>query len=1553
MPENQIVIGIGASAGGLEALEQLVAGIPAPLEKHASLIIAQHLSPNYKSVLSQILAKKSTFPVVEAENAQAIMPGRVYVAPADCDIQVTDGRISLTRPLLNQAPKPSVDLLLTSLANTYGKNVIAVILSGTGTDGAKGVQTVKAKGGMVIVQKPETARYDGMPMAALQTGQADFVLAPEQIGEHIRHCLLDDKEPPAQQHSALDDLHDLLLEKFNTDFSLHKPKSFLRKVEKRMMIRHISDLAAYVELLKTDATEAEELFHTLLVNVTEFFRDPDMFEKLEEILLPKINALTPQDHFRIWVAGCATGEEAYSLAMMLQYRLEKTFSHTPILQVFATDIDEDALHIARRGIYSEQQVKSIPEHLRKKYLVPLEKGFAINKRLRAKVLFSKHNITSDPPFLKVDLLSCRNLLIYFNQTAQKKVLPLFYHALKEDGILFLGKSENTAQLKDIFTMVEPNLKIFRKQKNVAAEVSLRYRLSGTTKNLIKKTEKSKEENYCNRLLETFSALTNHAILIVNASQQIIETRGNIGGLLQIPNGALNFNIGNLVTNEISTELKSVLMRLTKTNQPVRLPMKKILLNGERYYVRIQGSPLGNPNENIGLYMMVVERFTPEDLFLPTASTQATDSVNQNDRIQELEQELADTKQRLQNYIEEVEISNEELQSLNEELRSINEELQTSNKELRSANEELETAYSEIKKMNEDLSKKEEAEKRTNTLFRALFNNTQQGNILLNESWDIQLMNPRAEELLAKTGIRLTADNNNLIALLPIDLQQQLLPLLQEAQQTRQTATAILPMPSSGNTAYYYEFFINPIPATHNHNGQAMVLGIIDRTEEKLREAEIFRRDELLASLIDSDTTFVIRIDLQGRYTYVNQAFCKKFGYKQEEVIGKHYIFTIHPEDRATCEREVARLFTLPEGAVVGFEMRKPRPEGEYLFTEWEFVLIKAPSGKVTEVQGVGRDITEKKLAQLALEEERSRLEMIIWGGRLGTWDWHLPTGKIRFNERWAEILGYKIEEVNFDFEQWQQLIHPDDRERVVQAIEACIKGDAPFYEIEHRKQTKSGEWKWLIATGKVVERDKKGKALRLIGIHQDITEKKRMEETARLSEERNEAVLSTMREGIVIQDMSGAIISCNHSAEEILGLTFEQMIGRTSLDPRWHAIREDGSPFPGEEHPAMVTIRTRQPQSNVLMGVHKPSGELSWISINSQLLYHPETQNPYAVFTVFHDITQRKNAEVALESARKRFEGIVDSTDGIVWELDYQTFCFTYVSKQAERLLGYSVEEWYQPDFWEQHIYPKDKEQTVANCIACSNKLEPHELEYRFIAKDGRTVWLRDIVTVVASDNKPSLLRGIMIDITKHKEMEQLLELLSLVAQRTSNAVIITDPKRRILWVNEAFTKITGYTLKEILGKSPKILQFEETDPATIAYISEKISQQQPVHCEILNRGKNGNVYWLEIEIQPLFDADHELTGFMAVQTDITARKKAEEQIKKQNEILKDIAFVQSHILRRPLANILGLLNLIDMEKGYQKMNALYEYFGYLLQSAREADDIIHQIVEKTNKMEE
>lgn len=1475
-------------------MELLLANLPDSSERQISFIIAQHLSPNRKSVLPHILAKKSKWTVTEALDNQPIQPGMVYVAPSDCDIRVADGKILLSQSPADRLYQPSADVLFSSLAEHFGKNAVAVILSGTGTDGAKGIRAIKAKGGLVIVQKPDTAQYDGMPTAALQTEQVDLILPPEQIGAHI--C------------------------------------------------RAFGNADARTENLRDNFTAAQEPLCNHSVDAASFFQDSDIFQKLDELLTEQTAALTPQDCFRIWVAGCAEGEEAYALAMLVQNRLEHGCDNPPTLQVFATDINEEALQIARKGIYPSERLENLPEQLREKFLVRLENGdFEINKNLRAKVLFAKHDLTADPPFSKIDLICCRNVLTCFGKAVQKKVIALLHYALKDGGILLLGKSETVSHAKDYFVFIEPKINILRKRKHFIQSLGYRRLVNPVASRQKKNLFLLKQDHYRDQLLDTFSTVTDHAVLIVNEAQQIIETRGDTSNLLQIPDGALKFDINSLAVPPIRADLKHVLVQAVQTQCRAKLPLRKIMLAGQTLYVRMQAVPLQEPSKQSELYMLLVERFSPEELQQSGICIENSPADEQSLRAVQLEQELASTKQNLQTYIEELEVANEELQSLNEEL-------QVGIEELQSANEELETAYAEIKQINQELERKEADQRKINLLFRAFFENVYQGNILLNSSYKIRLINRRAEELLNAVGICIR-QQDNWIAEFPSDVLTHLSALLEQTRKSRQPAREVFTF-SSKQSVRYYEFFIGIVPATDGNDEILLTLSITDRTDEKQREAEIFKRDAFLASLIDSDTTFLIRADLQGCYTYANRAFCQKFGYQPENIIGKPYAFTFHSEDVAVLKQKIRQLPDLPAGTVISVELRKPMLSGETIFTEWEFVAIRTPEGEIAEVQGVGRDITDKKRAQLTLEEEHERLEMIIWGGRLGTWDWDVPTGKIRFNERWGEILGFRPEELNFNFKQWQQLIHPDDRPRVLQAIDECLKGNTAFYEVEHRKKTKSGEWKWLIATGRVAARDKKGNPLRVIGTHLDITEKKRTEEAARLSEERNDAVLRTMQEGIVIQDMSGKIISCNRSAEEILGLSCEQLIGRTSLDPRWRAIREDGSPLPGEEHPAMITLRTGEPQSNVLMGIHKPSGELTWIYVNTQLLRYPDSREPYAVFSMFHDVTQRRNAEMALAAAHKRFESIVDSTDGIVWELDFNTFCFTYVSKKAERLLGYDLQEWYQPDFWQNHLHPEDREQVVAYCIACSQRLEPHEFEYRFIAKDGRTVWLRDIVTVVAAEGKPVLLRGIMIDITKQKEMEQVLERLSLVAKRTSNAVIITDDKRRMIWVNEGFTKITGYTLDEVFGKTPRMFQFEGTNRATVDFVNEQLSRQQAVRFEILNRGKYGRIYWLDVEIQPLFDAKGQLTGFIGIQSDITERKKAEERIRRQNEILKEIAFTQSHVLRRPLANILGLLNLIEMEKGVAKIDALYEYYGYLLQSAREADEIIHRIVEQTDQME-
>ncbi|TAF63382.1 MAG: PAS domain S-box protein [Cytophagales bacterium] len=2227
------VVGVGASAGGLEALTELFANLPKTLEPQVCFIVAQHLSPNYRSMLVQILSKESVFPVVEAENNQPIQAGYVYITPPDSDIQINTGTIVLSKPKTQQGPKPSADILLASLAKNYGKNAIGIILSGTGSDGAIGMTEVKKQGGHALIQNPDTAKYDGMPIASLQTGLIDYSLPPAKIGQKITEIILQDAQQEEQpinieEDALLQQIFALLNQRFGIDFGHYKTNTIIRRLDKAIKRLKIKSLEEYLHYIEKTPQELQHLCQSFLINVTSFFRDAEPYKALEKAIEKKISKGLLEDTFRVWIAGCSTGEEAYSIAMLIQNLLEQYNRLDCNIQIFATDIDEEALNIARKATYSIEQIKAIPEPFVEKFFIQTERGYEITKSLRSKVLFSKHDITLNPPFLKIDLISCRNLLIYLNNDIQRQIFPVFHYALKEDALLFLGKSESVTQVEELFETLEDKGKIFKKRKFLSSNTAIRF---DAFKPLTIQSKKTSQivphiQSYQNQLNETFVNLTQHPYLVINSLLDIIETKGDWSDFTQIPEGALSLNINKLLRKEILLEAKNIILQTIKEQKNLSSTLKKVIINQKKFYIKIQCGIINNEKslDSQPLYLLIIEKYDLEEDIAKLIPT--TLNTTEHPRLQELEDELNLTKEHLQTYIEEIETANEELQSLNEELQSSNEELQssneeleTSNEELQSTNEELQTAYAEIKHMNGEMEIKEATLEQSILLFNTLFDNTQQGNLLLDSNFNIRLINKEAITLFTKIGIEQIELSKNFTLFLSTTVGVEVYQLIQNASKNHQSSEKIITFHYL-TEIYYYHFSINTIYNTQSNTLTYIIINIVDVTQDHTKEIALFRRDEMLTSLLESNTSYLIRTDMEGKYTYANNSFYQKFGFTPEQIIGKYYAHTVHPEDLKECEKAVEKLFQDPT-QIVTFEMRKPNPEGGYFITEWEFATIRDQQTNIIEVQGVGRDITGFKQMQKQLEEEKNQLELMIWGGRLGTWDWNLISNEITFNERWAEMLGYSTEETNFSIDEWKALIHPDDRPKVIEVLEENIKGNTAYYDIAHRKKNKKGEWIWLQLTGKVVERDKKGKALRVLGIHQDITDKKRAEEAAKVSEARNESVVNTMQEGIVIQDMTGAIISCNHSAELILGLTYEQMIGRNSIDPRWRAIKENGDPFPGEEHPAMRTIKTGKPQTDVLMGVHKPEGDLSWISVNSQLLYHPDTKVPYAAFTMFHDITKQKIAEneLAKEKQRlayiikgtnvgtwewniqtgetifnerwaeiigysleelqpidintwannchpddlnasgellqkhfageidyyefearmkhkdghwvwvldrgkvyawtedgkpllmsgthqeitarkeaeetikvknqelaaadeelranieelkrlnlehslseerlnkaqsiakigswefdlqtfsliwskehyrifeleenipkeelyeayrskiypedlakldlivknaqekgegfvyehsvickdgtlkpvigigevvfdgqkrpillrgtvqditeqrksqealikneellrasieasleaiflleiktndkgeitdfiikeinenaskqvqktreqligfgicelfpinltngyfeqykqvyqlrkpltqeyyipegnpgagwyyhqivpmpngiaiynrdiserkkaeediknlseeykqvfegsqdamflvdynsathtfsylrnnimhqkltgfsldiirgktpqelvgdvlgehvcrnyerciaeqksityeekldlpagekywlttltpvfqegkntyivgssiditdrkkaendilkeqKRFQDIVDSTDGIVWELDFSSFQFTYVSQKAVRLLGYEIEEWYQPDFWISHLHPEDQSWAIDYCLKCSAELEAHEFEYRFFAKDGREIWLRDFVTVVAENGQPVLLRGIMVDITKQKEtentiletnerllqlekfinqstdaiqvadesgqliyinkvaserlgisqenahnykvsdfekifaqkgtweahvkqlkaeeavmvegvninqdtkklfpvevfvryttindkgyiiaasrdiserkrMEQELHRLSMVARRTSNSVIISDTKKRIIWVNDAFINLTGYTLKEVFGKTPRLLQYEETDAAIIAEVNEKLNNKQAVRFEVKNKGKNGNVYWIDAEIQPMLDKNDHVTGFMAVQSDITARKEAESRIRKQNEVLKEIARQQSHEVRRPLANIIGLVNFIA-EDAKTNQPANEQYVEYLLQSAKELDEIIHFIVEQT-----
>ncbi|TAE09531.1 MAG: PAS domain S-box protein, partial [Bacteroidetes bacterium] len=1517
MSDSFFVIGVGASAGGLEALTELFANLPEILETNTAYIVAQHLSPNYRSMLVQILAKESVLPVVEAENNQELKAGYIYITPPDFDIQISGGLIALSKPRTLQGPKPSADILLTSLAQAYGKNAIGIILSGTGTDGAQGIEKIKTKGGLAIIQNPDTAKYDGMPLASLQTGLVDYSLPPAKIGQKLEELLFHktDNALPQPANTDLDKLFAMLNNKFGVNFANYKKNTILRRITKSVEKLGVASVHEYVEYVEKNTTELHNLYLNLLINVTSFFRDVEAHQQLMGLIEKRISEQLVKENLRIWVAGCSSGEEAYSLAMSIQNLLDQYKRYDLSFQIFASDVDDEMLDFARKGQYSVERTQNIPQEFLDKYWIKTEKGYEIDKNLRSKILFSKHDVTLNPPFLKLDLVSCRNLLIYLNADIQRQIFPVFHYALKEEGLLFLGQSESIAQVDDLFDTLDNRNKIFQKRKFSNTHNTLKFgafKPVGLGSEWRNKKETSNLQDYRGRVFETFVNVTQHPYLILNPLLDIVETRGDWSDFMQIPEGMLNLNINKLLRKEVLLEIKNIVLLAIKEKKPMSSPLKKLTLNDKKYYIKIQCGLIGKDlqDRQEELYLLVLEKHEVEEEELYKPLPQDIQYA-ENPRIQELEQELDVTREHLQTYIEEIETANEELQSLNEELQSTNEELQsaneeleTGNEELQSANEELQTAYAEIKYMNADIVKKDITLVEANTLFSTLFENTQQGNILLEENLLVRLINREAVNLFARIGITQLDTNKHILAMLAGKTAERLQHLIEQAKHTHEIQKETIEIEYI-NKKYYYEFCISPVKPLFDNKITYLTISIHDTSEVRRRELELFHRDELLSSLLHSNSSYLIRTDMEGRYTYINEAFCEKFGFTREQLIGKHYAPTVHHEDLQECEKAVKELFANPS-SIITFEIRKPNPQGGYFDTEWEFATIQNQEGQIIEVQGVGKDITPYKNALKALEEERNQLEMMIWGGRLGTWDWDLPTGKIIFNHRWLEMMGYDETEANIDITEWQNLIHPDDKAKVMKALQDNIIGNTAFYDIEHRKRAKNGEWRWLSLIGKVVERDKKGKAIRVIGIHQDLTDKKRAEESVKISDSRNQSILDTMQEGIVLQDMAGAIISCNQSAEHILGLTYEQMIGRTSIDSSWKAIKEDGSPFLGEEHPAMVTIRTGKPQQQVLMGVYKPDDTISWISVNSQLLYHPDTKTPYAVFATFYDITQRKEAEKQVAWEKQRLHNILEGTNVGTWEWNVQTGESIFNNHWAE-MLGYTLEE-LQPisiETWTRLCHPED-------LVLVNKKIEEHlegkaqyyDCEARMLHKNGHWIWVLDRGKVHewTEDGKPLWMSGTHLEITDKKEAEADLQASEQryrqVVETQSDFVLLSEPDTTIMFANASLAKILGVTTSQMLGL--KWVNF--ANPNDLEDILKKIQILSPTQNNFIteNRDKraNGEWGWTQWINQGVFDEAGRLIQIQSVGRDVTEVKKVQELLMQRNQELQE-----SEIKLRALSN--------------------------------------------------
>lgn len=704
------IVGIGASAGGLEALESFF--IHMPSDCGMAFVVIQHLDPTHKSLLLELIKRHTQMKIFQAEQGLAVEPNCIYVIPPNRDMTLRKGRLYLAPLATTYGLRLSIDVFFRSLAEDQAERAIGIILSGTGSDGALGLKTIKERGGLVIAQDPTSARYSGMPQNAIVTGLVDYILPPnempEQLLKYIQLAPFIGRAGPGmlwpEGADVLQKIFILLRGRTGHDFSAYKKKTVNRRIERRMAVKHIESLEEYIQYLQQNVVEVQALFKELLIGVTRFFRDPDAFQVLEKQILPGLfKERRYEQPIRAWVAGCATGEEAYCLAILLQEQMAALNQEFKV-QLFATDIDQEAITKARYGVYPESIVTDISPERLQQFFIKEDGSYRVTEYIRNMVVCAIHSVIKDPPFSKLDFISCRNLLIYLEPELQKKVISLFCYALKPGGVLFLGASETLpAELAPFFTPIDRKWKIFQRSQKVRERQGLLDFLTPlwtgpdlTIPDLTKQPE-------ARLLIEKF-LLENYVqpCLIINEQSDIFFIYGRVGQYLEPVVGEVgSWNILRLVRDELRVPVGIAIREALAQKQAATYKDVPLKINGVSYSLTLTAQPILKPAALQGLMVVLFEEGqTPQESQGIETLTGATG--NGARRAAELERELEVTKEYLQAIVEELESSNEEIKSTNEELQSANEELETAQEESQSVNEELLTLNTELQNKIEEL-----------------------------------------------------------------------------------------------------------------------------------------------------------------------------------------------------------------------------------------------------------------------------------------------------------------------------------------------------------------------------------------------------------------------------------------------------------------------------------------------------------------------------------------------------------------------------------------------------------------------------------------------------------------------------------------------------------------------------------------------------------------------------------------------------------------------------------------------------------------------------------
>lgn len=879
------VVGIGASAGGLEAFTELLNYLPT--DTGMAFVMIQHMSPDQESALSLVLSRATTMPVHEIQDGMEIAPNQVYVIPPNVSLTLDQGVFRLTARPKKSGVFMSVDMFLLSLAKERGSKAIGVILSGANSDGARGLEAVKAAGGITFAQCQESAQVESMPNTAIATGQVDFILTPQQIAQklneisHHPYLVSQITMPPSGKTSTLALMQDGLTEIFNllrkaigVDFTYYKQTTINRRIQRRMVLYQLENLEDYARYLQSNPAEVLALYRDCLIHVTSFFRDPESFEALKSVVFPAIvKDKAPGTPIRIWVAGCSTGEEAYSIAICLLEFLSDQISRLPI-QIYATDISETVIEHARNGIYTASQVAHVSPERLYRFFVQVDGGYQISKSVRELCVFARQNLIGDPPFSRLDLISCRNVLIYLGTTLQKKLLPIFHYGLKPTGFLMLGSSETVGDFVDLFNLCDKKNKLYAK-KLTSARPNIELTASSYSPTMINPQplvpdplpndlELQKEADRI--VLSQYSP----AGVVVDHNLEILQFRGQVSPYLEPAPGRASLNLLRMAKEQLRRDLQSAIYQAKQQNLPVKREGLQVREGTRLRQVAIHITPF-QVGETQECFLVL---FEDAPLVLELADdagnggTPTTHKAPEAQEIARLKQELATTREHLQSIIAEQQATNQDLRAANEEILSSNEELQSTNEELETAKEEIQAANEELNTVNDELRRRTQEATQVSNDLQNLLNSIHIPILMLGADLQIRQFTPAMEGIFNLISTDIGRPLSDITHKLNVpNLEQQILDVIRTLNLKTQEI--------QDRDGHWYHLRIRPYRTIDNKIDGA-VLVLIDIDDLKRSNAQLTEARDYANAIVETVWEPLIVLNSDLRVITANLSFYETF-----------------------------------------------------------------------------------------------------------------------------------------------------------------------------------------------------------------------------------------------------------------------------------------------------------------------------------------------------------------------------------------------------------------------------------------------------------------------------------------------------------------------------------------------------------------------------------------------------------------------------------------------------------------------------------------------------